>query len=108
MLALLAGGVGVLFALWGSHILVALAPADVPRLSEAGIDAGALVRGETGWRFDHEVPIEIPQTVERVIVARIDRLDRTTHQVLTAAAALGRRFGLALLEETVSNENRHL
>jgi predicted ATPase len=55
------------------------------------IDAGALVRDEGGWRFDHEVAIEIPQTVERVIVARIDRLDATTHSVLTAAAALGRR-----------------
>jgi ABC-type transport system substrate-binding protein/class 3 adenylate cyclase len=62
------------------------------------IDAGALARDESGWRFDHEVAIEIPQTVERVIVARIDRLDAPTHRVLTAAAALGRRFGLALLE----------
>jgi ABC-type oligopeptide transport system substrate-binding subunit/class 3 adenylate cyclase len=66
------------------------------------IDAGALARDEGGWRFDHEVAIEIPQTVERVIVARIDRLDATTHRVLTAAAALGRRFGLALLEGVTS------
>jgi ABC-type transport system substrate-binding protein/class 3 adenylate cyclase len=62
------------------------------------VDAGALVRANGGWRFDHDVPVEIPQTVERVIVARIDRLDATCHDVLTAAAALGRRFGLALLE----------
>src|SRR5262249_13545130 len=62
------------------------------------IDAGALARDAGGWRFDHEVPIEIPQTVERVIVARIDRLDTATHHVLTAAAALGRRVGLAVLE----------
>ncbi len=61
-------------------------------------DAGVLVREDDGWRFDHEAPVEIPQTVERVIVARIDRLDPGTHGVLTAAAALGRRFGLALLE----------
>jgi ABC-type oligopeptide transport system substrate-binding subunit/class 3 adenylate cyclase len=61
-------------------------------------DAGALVRANGGWRFDHAVPVEIPQTVERVIVARIDRLDPACHDVLTAAAALGRRFGLALLE----------
>src|SRR5262249_12980881 len=65
-------------------------------------DAGALARDAGGWRFDHEVPIEIPQTVERVIVARIDRLDTATHHVLTAAAALGRRFGLALLEGVTS------
>ncbi len=43
LLALLAGGVGVLMAMWGSRALVALAPADVPRLSETGIDARVLL-----------------------------------------------------------------
>ncbi len=61
-------------------------------------DAGALVQSDGAWRFDHEVPVEIPQTVERVVVARIDRLDADCHAVITAAAALGRRFGLALLD----------
>jgi predicted permease len=42
VMALLAGTVGVLLALWGSRLLVALAPGDVPRLSEAGIDARVL------------------------------------------------------------------
>jgi predicted permease len=42
VMALLAGAVGVLLALWGSRWLVALAPGDVPRLSEAGIDARVL------------------------------------------------------------------
>ena len=43
LMALLAGAVGVLLALWGSRALVALAPADVPRLSETGIDASVLL-----------------------------------------------------------------
>jgi putative ABC transport system permease protein len=43
LMALLAGGVGVLLALWGSRALVALAPSDVPRLSETGIDARVLL-----------------------------------------------------------------
>jgi ABC-type transport system substrate-binding protein/class 3 adenylate cyclase len=60
-------------------------------------DAGALVPDGEGWRFVHDVPVEIPPTVERVILARIDRLDPGCHQVLAAASALGRRFGLALL-----------
>src|SRR4029079_2697845 len=38
------------------------------------IDAGALVREEDGWRFDHEAELEVPQTVEKVILARLDRL----------------------------------
>jgi ABC-type oligopeptide transport system substrate-binding subunit/class 3 adenylate cyclase len=61
-------------------------------------DAGALVRDGDDWRFDHEVPIDLPQTVEKVILARIDRLTPQCHDVLTAASVLGRRFGLPLLE----------
>jgi ABC-type oligopeptide transport system substrate-binding subunit/class 3 adenylate cyclase len=61
-------------------------------------DAGALVREGHGWRFDHEAPVEVPQTVEKVVLARLDRLNPDCRRVLTAASALGRRFGLALLE----------
>jgi len=43
LLAMLSGGIGVLLALWGSRALVALAPSDVPRLSETGIDMSVLL-----------------------------------------------------------------
>jgi ABC-type oligopeptide transport system substrate-binding subunit/class 3 adenylate cyclase len=62
------------------------------------IDAGALVREGEGWRFDHEVSVDLPETVEKVILARIDRLTPQCHDVLMAASVLGRRFGLPLLE----------
>ena len=42
VMALLAGAVGVLLAIWGARVLVALAPADVPRLTETGIDGHVL------------------------------------------------------------------
>jgi putative ABC transport system permease protein len=42
LLALVAGGVGVILAFWGSRTLVALAPTDVPRLAEASIDTTVL------------------------------------------------------------------
>ncbi len=42
VLALLAGALGVLLALWGERALVALAPTDVPRLSETSVDAHVL------------------------------------------------------------------
>ena len=61
-------------------------------------DAGALVREGGAWRFDHDVPVEIPPTVEKVILARIDGLTEDCHELLTAASVLGRRFGLPLLE----------
>jgi ABC-type oligopeptide transport system substrate-binding subunit/class 3 adenylate cyclase len=68
------------------------------------VDGGALVRDEGGWRFDHEVAVDIPETVEKVILARIDRLSPQSHDVLTAAAVIGRQFGLPLLE-AVSSSN---
>lgn len=68
------------------------------------VDAGALVRGGEGWRFDHEVAVDIPGTVEGVIVARIDRLPPECHRILMAASALGRRFGLPLLEGIIGGD----
>ena len=61
-------------------------------------ETGVLVREDGGWRFDHAAEIVIPPTVEKVILARIDRLSDRDRAVLTAASVLGRRFGLPLLE----------
>jgi ABC-type oligopeptide transport system substrate-binding subunit len=68
-------------------------------------DAGALVREGPDWRFDHEVPVEVPPTVEKVILARIDRLQAAPRDVLVAASVLGRQFGLPLLEAVVGAED---
>ena len=42
VLALVAGSAGLLLAVWGSQALVALAPGNVPRLAETGIDGRVL------------------------------------------------------------------
>jgi predicted permease len=42
LLALIAGAAGLVLAAWGSKALVALAPADLPRVAEAGIDRWVL------------------------------------------------------------------
>ena len=42
LLAFVAGVSGLLLAYWGSKALVALAPADLPRLAETGIDRWVL------------------------------------------------------------------
>ncbi len=43
VLAAIAGAAGLLLAKWGSDALVALAPGNVPRLAETGIDGGVLI-----------------------------------------------------------------
>ena len=61
-------------------------------------DVGALVRIDDGWRFDHAVEVEVPPTVEKAILARLDRLSQPARELVTAASALGRTFALPLLE----------
>jgi len=65
------------------------------------VDAGAVVHDEQGWHFVHDAPLEVPPTVEKVILARIDRLDAGTREALVAASVLGRQFGVSLLEAVV-------
>jgi ABC-type oligopeptide transport system substrate-binding subunit/class 3 adenylate cyclase len=67
------------------------------------VDAGALVADDNGWRYDHDASVELPPTVEKVVLARIDRLDPAARDVLVAASVLGRHFGLPLLEGLAGN-----
>ena len=53
---------------------------------------------DEGWRFDHAVEVEVPPTVEKAILARLDRLSAPARELVTAASALGRTFALPLLE----------
>ena len=69
------------------------------------VDAGAVTHDEGAWRFVHDVPLEVPPTVEKVILARIDRLDAGARDALVAASVLGRQFGLPLLEAVVEGED---
>jgi ABC-type transport system substrate-binding protein/class 3 adenylate cyclase len=70
------------------------------------VDAGALQLTVTGWRFDHDVAIDVPATVEKVILARVDRLTAECREALTAASVLGRNFSLALLAGVAGGEEQ--
>jgi predicted ATPase len=77
-------------------------PLYLEELVRSLVDAGALVRGDgSDWRLDHAVPIVIPETVGKVILARADRLSPECRAVLAAASVIGRRFDLSLLAKLV-------
>jgi putative ABC transport system permease protein len=42
LLAFLAGGLGLFFAVWGARLLVAFGPPEIPRLEQVRLDAGVL------------------------------------------------------------------
>ena len=60
-------------------------------------DSGAIVKTAGRWAFDPEVPVEVPETVERVVLSRIDRLSASDRDLLNSAAVIGREFDLTLL-----------
>ncbi len=57
------------------------------------IDSGAVVRQNGHWQATAEIEnIAIPDTLQGVIMARIDRLDEEVKHVLGTAAVIGRAF----------------
>ena len=62
------------------------------------IDSEVLVRDENGlWLSKPLVQADVPATVQEVISARLDRLERETKRVLQEASVIGRSFWVTLL-----------
>jgi class 3 adenylate cyclase/ABC-type transport system substrate-binding protein len=68
------------------------------------IDRGTLARDDGHWRLTSSTSLEIPETLEGVIIARIDRLQPEWRDVITSASVLGRSFSLQLLQAVTGNE----
>ena len=51
--------------------------------------------------------VQLPDTVQAVIRSRVDRLDKTTQEVLQLASVIGREFARALLEK-IPTRAKHL
>jgi len=73
-------------------------PLYLEELVRSLIDGGALARVDDVWRFDREIAVDVPETVEKVILARIDRLSPDAHALVGVAAVLGRQFPKPLLD----------
>jgi predicted ATPase len=78
------------------------------------LDTGAIVRDPSGgrWRLTAQLDaLHIPDTVQGVIMARIDRLDEQVKQTLCMAAVIGRSFLYRILyeiEQASSALDQHL
>lgn len=78
------------------------------------IDEGALQRDETGLHWETKKKIEdisLPDNLQALIIARIDRLDSDIRRTLQLASVIGRSFFyriLEMLDETTDELNRHL
>ncbi len=76
-------------------------------LVRSWIDAGVLRRGGDAWSIvGAGAGIELPATIEKVILARMDVLEPVSRDVLTAGSVLGRQFSLAVLERVLEADPR--
>jgi adenylate cyclase len=74
-------------------------PFFVQELIRAVRDRGGLVLGNRGWTISRGWDErELPPTIEGVLAARIDLLSRAAVELLLAAAVVGRRVPILLLE----------
>jgi len=78
-------------------------PFYLEQMVRALMDSGALLPEDGHWRLTREA-FEIPDTLEAVIIARVDRLEPEWRETLTSASVLSRTFGLELLEAVTSLE----
>jgi adenylate cyclase len=62
------------------------------------VDSGLLARAAGGWRFDGGGTARIPETLQGLLAARIDRLDAETRSALRIASVIGRQFPVTVLE----------
>jgi len=76
-------------------------PFFVEELIRTLIDSGVVVRDESGehWRATAEIEnITVPDNLQALLTARIDRLDRDIRQTVQLASVIGRTFYFRVLE----------
>ncbi len=74
-------------------------PFYIEELIKSLIEQGYIVEGRGGWRFRGDIKkLVLPDSVEAVILSRIDRLDLDDRDVLQVASVLGREFDEFLLK----------
>ncbi|TXJ77214.1 LuxR family transcriptional regulator [Streptomyces lavendulae] len=80
----------------------------VEELLQTMIGAGTLVQGQDGWRAIGDLRSDVSSTLARDILRRIDRLGAQGLTLLSAAAVLGRRFPLTVLQRMSGVDDRAL
>ncbi len=71
------------------------------------LEVGAIRRADAGYVLAKPVEeIDIPDTVQDVIMARLDRLEEEPKRALQTAAVIGREFTVRLLERTAELEGQ--
>lgn len=69
------------------------------------IEAGIVRRTGGRWRAESDAEaVEVPDTVQAIVLSRVDRLDEPVRRTLQLASVVGRVFPRALLTDLVGDE----
>jgi predicted ATPase len=69
------------------------------------VDRGLIERQEDRWIATEKVAsVEIPDTLQGLLLARIDRLPPESRRTLRVASVIGRQFGVTLLERLLGGK----
>ncbi|MFD5783945.1 LuxR C-terminal-related transcriptional regulator, partial [Streptomyces sp. NPDC126933] len=81
----------------------------VEELLQGIIGDGSLVRdGAGGWRMIGDIRLNLPSALVQGVIHRIDRLGSQGQMLMSAAAVLGRRFPLSVLQQMTGIDDRSL
>ena len=87
-------------------------PFYLEEMVNALIDSGVLVRDQGSWTLSRAITSnDVPASIQEVIAAKLDRLDKETKRILQEASVIGRAFLFDVLQRvTVLKENllKHL
>jgi class 3 adenylate cyclase len=69
------------------------------------IDRGLLVQKDQGWSASQEITsMDIPDNIQSLLLARIDRLSDEARHVIRVAAVIGRQFSVKILAKVLEGE----
>jgi class 3 adenylate cyclase len=72
------------------------------------IERGSIVRSERGWVVASPIQaIDIPDNLQGLLLARIDRLPEEIKHTLRVAAVIGRQFPVRVLEQVLEEKEGH-
>jgi len=81
-------------------------PFYVEEVLRSFIDQGALVQSRDGWQTTAAInEVDVPDSVQGVVLARVDAMDDQAREILQAASVIGRRFYHRLLLGTVDDSS---
>jgi tetratricopeptide (TPR) repeat protein len=77
-------------------------PFFVEEVTKSLVEEGALERSDTGMRLARNLDeISIPDSIQDVLMARLDRLDTDAKLAIQTASIIGREFALGLLDRII-------